>query len=109
MHEAYLDSTDKIKSKVLTFPQLADEFIENIKNNLSISYYVRAKDVVKKFNQYLENNNLLKEPINSIKVRDIQLYLNSFKEYDILPEGSVRLKKDFPKNVSLRLLERENT
>ena len=107
VHEAFLDSTDKIKSKVLTFPQLANEFIENIKNNLSISYYLRAKDVVKKFNQYLEENNLLKEPINSIKVRDIQLYLNFFKEYDILPEGSVRLKKDFPKNVSLRLLERE--
>lgn len=107
MHEAYLDSINKIKSKVLIFPQLADEFIENIKNNLSISYYMRARDVVKKFNQYLEENNLLKEPINSIKVRDTQLYLNSFKEYDILPEGSVRLKKEFPKNLSLRLLERE--
>lgn len=78
---AYKDNTYKLKNKILTFEDLSKEFLENIRNNLSISYYSRAKDVISKFNTYLEDNNLSKEPISEIKVRDAQMFFNSFQTY----------------------------
>lgn len=107
VQKAYKSKIDNYKNKVLTFKELGEEFIGNIKNNLSISYYLRAKDVISKFNTYLEQIHLNKEPINEISVRDIQIFLNSYKTYKKQGFGNVILKKDFPKNVNLRLLARE--
>lgn len=104
---AYKERNDKLKSRVLTFAQLGKEFIANIKTNLSISYYIRATDVVKRFNNYLESINLHKDPINVIKVRDVQMFLNSFQSYERCQEGSVKLIKDLPSKVNYRLLAQE--
>lgn len=93
--------------KVLTFEELGKEFIDNIKANLSGSYYIRAKFVIRKFNEYLAETGLNKEPINVIKVRDVQMFLNSFKDYQHNGSGNIKLKKDLPKNVSWRMLARE--
>ena len=51
--KAYKDKLTENRFKVLTFEQLGQEFVDNIKKNLSISYYDIAKDVVKRFNNYL--------------------------------------------------------
>lgn len=104
---AYKNKTDKLKNRVLTFEQLGKEFIDNIKNNLSINYYLRAKGVVEKFNTYLEQARLSKEPINAITVRDVQIFLSSFQNYQKQPSGSVKLKKNLPKEINWRLLARE--
>ena len=90
---AYNEQTDRLKSKVLTFDQLGKEFISNIRASLSMSYYIRAKDVVERFNSYLKDINLDKEPISSIKVRDVQLFLNSLQEYEKQSYGLIKLKK----------------
>lgn len=108
IQSAYHDKTNRLKNRVLTFEQLGKEFIDNIKNNLSINYYLRAKDVVAKFNEYLEKAGLNKEPINIITVRDVQMFLSSFQNYQKHPSGSVKLKKNLPKDINWRLLAREN-
>lgn len=95
------------RNKILTFSQLSKEFIENIKNNLSINYYDKAKDTVSKFEKFLEENGLSNEPINLITVRDVQMFLNSFKSYKYNGSGNIKLKKDLPKSVNWRLLARE--
>lgn len=95
------------RNTILTFAQLGNEFVENIKNNLSISYYDRAKEAVKRFNTYLEENGLHKNSIDTLKVRDIQIFLNSFQNYKYLGDANVKLKKDLPKTTSWRLLARE--
>lgn len=104
---AYENHLDKFKSHVLNFENLGNEFVANIRKNLSINYYIRAKEVVKRFNDYLKSVQLDKEPVNEIKVRDVQLFLNTFQSYRKRPKGTVRMKIDFPKSVNLRLLERE--
>ena len=106
VQEEYRNQTN-YRYKVLTFLQLGNEFVDNVKKNLSINYYDRAKDAVKRFNEYLEENNLSKAPISEIRVRDVQMFLNSFKEYQHQGSGTVRLKKDLPKEYSWRLLARE--
>lgn len=105
---AYADQTYRLKNKILTFDQLGKEFLTNIKTNLSMSYYIRAKDVVERFNSYLRDINLDKEPISSIKVRDVQLFLNSLQEYEKQSYGLAKLKKQLPENINYRLLAREN-
>lgn len=107
IQEDYEEKRKEYRSRVLTFNEIGQEFVANIKKNLSINYYERAKMVVKQFNEYLEKVHLDKSPINEIKVRDVQVFLNSFDTYDSAPEGLVRLIKEFPKSVNLRLLERE--
>ena len=92
--------------KVLTFEELSKEFLDNIRANLSANYYVRAKYVIRKFNEYLAETGLNKEPISNIRVRDIQLHLNSFQTYNPLGNANIRLKKDLPKKYSWRLLAR---
>ena len=42
----------------------------------------------------MQENGLSKEPINMIKVRDVQMFLNSFESYQHLGSGNVKLKKD---------------
>lgn len=107
VQEAYRRQCDEYRNRILTFAQLGKEFVENIKKNLSISYYDRAKEVVKRFNQFLEDNGLSKEPISEIKVRDVQMFLNSFQTYQHNGSGNIRLKKDLPREYSWRLLARE--
>ena len=107
VQEAYRNQCDDYRNKVLTFAQLGKEFVDNVKKNLSISYYDRAKETVKRFDSFLEENGLSKEPINMIKVRDVQMFLNSFQNYQQLGSGNIKLKKDLPKSVSWRLLARE--
>ena len=108
LQTAYKEKTEYFRNRVLTFEQLSEEFITNIRKNLSINYYLRAKDVIAKFNKYLESICLNKEPISSIKIRDVQMFLNSFQTYQKQSYGSVRLKKQLPKTVNFRLLAREN-
>ena len=107
VQEAYRNQCDDYRNKVLTFSQLGNEFVDNVKKNLSVSYYDRAKEAVKRFGTFLEENNLGKSPINEIKVRDVQMFLNSFQNYQHYGEGSVKLKKDLPRECSWRLLARE--
>lgn len=107
IQNAYKEQTDRFRSKVLTFEQLGNEFVENIKSNLSINYYERAKDVIKKFNSFLADHRLSKEPISAINVRDIQMFLNSYTTYQKQSAGSVRLTHDLPKEINWRLLDRE--
>ena len=107
VQEEYRQQCEEKRNRILTFAQLGKEFVENVKKNLSISYYDRAKDAVKRFNEFLQENGLSKEPINMIKVRDVQMFLNSFESYQHLGAGNVKLKKDLPKNYSWRLLARE--
>ena len=105
---------NKIKNKgiyktdrVLTFNELSNEFLENIKHNLSISYYIRAKDTISKFNKFLEQVHLNNKQISEIKVRDVQLFLNTFQDYKKQGFGKVKLKRDLPKSTNFRLLARE--
>ena len=106
--QAYIDKRDKYKNHVLTFKELADEFVTNIKINLSDCYYQRARDVVSRFQAFLEERQLHKEPISSINVRDVQIFLNSFQTYKVISHGYYKLKKDFPKTINLRELARQN-
>ena len=104
--KAYQQQTTNLKNNVLTFSELAAEFIKNIDQHLSECYYKRASQVVNKFNKYLTERRLSNAPISEIKVRDVQLFLNSFTTYKA-SEQSVKLIKELPKKVNCRLLERE--
>ncbi len=93
---------------MLTFSELMKEWQANIKANLSISYYLRAQEVGRKFNAFLVEQHLDDKPISVITVRDVQMFLNSFaqKGYQTIP--TVKVKKDFPKTVNFRELAREH-
>ena len=106
--KAYQEETTVLRSKVLTFSELMKEWQANIKANLSISYYLRAQEVGKKFNAFLVEQHLDDKPISVITVRDVQMFLNSFaqKGYQTIP--TVKVKKDFPKTVNFRELAREH-
>ncbi len=78
--KAYKEETTVLRSKVLTFSELMKEWQANIKANLSISYYLRAQEVGKKFNGFLVEQHLDDKPISVITVRDVQMFLNSFTQ-----------------------------
>ena len=107
LEEAYLNKKHN-PNRILTFIQLAQEFVDNVNKNLSHNYYQRAKPVVKAFNKFLQEHNLDKLPINEIKVRDAQMFLNSFETYKKSKEPMVMLIQDLPKSVNLRQLARDN-
>lgn len=109
LERAYREHDVSAKTKVLTFHELIAEWKESIKANLSISYYERVKEIEKKFNAYLKEINLYDKPISAIKVRDVQLFLNSFtsKKYNLTLKLTAKLKKPLPKTVNFRQLERE--
>ena len=50
---AYREGKTQLRSKVLTFSELMKEWLAAIKANLSISYYLRAQKVGRKFNAFL--------------------------------------------------------
>lgn len=109
LERAYREHDVSVKARVLTFHELMAEWKENIKTNLSISYYERANEVERKFNEYLKEVNLYDKPISAITVRDIQLFLNSFtaKKYNLTLKLTARLKNPLPKTVNFRQLARE--
>jgi len=100
--ELELDASNRI----LTFPELMDEYIEKIGSKLSISYLVRANDVKKRFYPYLKENHLYNKPINLLTVRDIQKFLDSFTTY-IAGDGTVKLIRPLPEIVNFRELHRQ--
>lgn len=103
----YEDRIEHIHTSVLTFSQLADEWISTINANLSHVYFMRATDVTNNFNEYLKKIGLDRRPISDIRVRDIQLYLNSFsKGYIKGGRELAKLKKPLPEKVSFRELAR---
>ncbi|MDD4816184.1 MAG: site-specific integrase [Clostridia bacterium] len=104
---AYKKKFEPCRNRVLTFEQLSEEFVENLRKNLSISYYSKAKKSIKLFADYLEKIHMDKEPISEIKVRDVQMFLNSFQTYDLEPKGLVILKRDFPETVNLRKMAKD--
>ena len=103
---AYERSLNFKKDKVLTFTELMHEWQESIRINESISYYVRAQEVEKKFTPFLIERKLINKPISEITVRDVQMFLNSFahKGYEMKP--TAKLIQDMPKCVNFRELDR---
>ncbi len=60
--KAYQEETTLLRSKALTFSELMKEWQANIKANLSISYYLRAQEVGRKFNAFLVEQHLEELP-----------------------------------------------
>ena len=106
--KAYKEETTVLRSTVLTFSQLMQEWKATIKANLSINYYTHAERVEKLFTAFLKEHRLDDKPISAITVRDVQMFLNSFTQNGYARKPTVRMKKDFPKAVSFRELAREN-
>ena len=96
-----------IHNKVLTFSELAEEWLVTIKANLSINYFHRARHTTDLFQAYLEEIGLDKKPISAIKVRDVQLFLNRFLSATVTTQRVVALKKELPKSISFRALAKE--
>ena len=105
---AYREGKTQLRSKVLTFSELMQEWTATIKANLSISYYLRAQKVGKKFNAFLAERQLEDKPISAITVRDVQIFLNGFAQKGYQTGPTVKVKKDFPKTVNFRALAREH-
>ena len=63
-YEAGQNVGKSARNKVLTVNELAGEWLEHIRNNLSINYYLRAKEVVRKFNNYLQVRGLVDKEIS---------------------------------------------
>ena len=94
-------------NKVLTVSELAEEWMEHIKNDLSISYYLRAKQAIGKFNTYLQVRGLSNKPISAITVRDVELFLKQFSGKSVNRDPVVKMKKPLPKEVNYRQLARD--
>ena len=95
------------RNKVLTVNELASEWLEHIRNNLSINYYLRAKEVVRKFNNYLQVRGLADKEISEITVRDVELFLKQYSGKTVEREPVVMMKQDLPKEVNFRQLARD--
>ena len=101
------DEVITVRTKVLTFPQLAEEWLNTINANLSRNYFERSSEYVSKFNKYLESVGLYNVPVSEIRVRDVQIFLNSFSKGYIKGAKLSKLIKPLPKGVSFRALDRE--
>ncbi len=109
VEKAYEYNEPLIASKVLTVPELMKEWKDNIKTNLSLSYYHRVCEVEEKFYAYLKSRGLYEKPISEITVRDIQLFfdLEATKKYTTCGSEIVKLINPLPKCVNFRHLERK--
>lgn len=105
--KAYSEQKTVANNKVLTFSELAEEWVQSVKANLSYNYYLHAQDATSRFNKFLIEKRLDKKPISGITVRDVQLYLNSFLTGYAKTVSVVKMKKDFPKEVNFRQLARD--
>ena len=103
----YEDHVETIHTAVLTFPQLAEEWIATIDANLSHSYYLRAVDATERFTKYLKSVRLDRVPISEIRVRDVQLFLNSFSMGYVKGRPLAKLIKPLPEMVNFRELSRD--
>lgn len=103
----YEDHVETIHTAVLTFPQLAEEWIATIDANLSHSYYLRAVDATERFTKYLKSVRLDRVPISEIRVRDVQLFLNSFSMGYVKGRPLAKLIKPLPEMVNFRELNRD--
>ena len=106
--DSYKNSVEYIHTGVLTFSQLAKEWIAGISAHQSHNYYLRATAVCEVFNDYLKTVGLDRKPISDIRVRDVQLFINSFDKGYIKGKPAVRLARPLPKQVNFRELSREN-
>ena len=104
VEKQYESGVKQICTRVLTFDELATEWIANIEKNLSRCYYSRAVEAVSKFNAYLKKRHLFKSPISDITVRDVQLFVNSMETYT--RKETAQLKKTLPDFVNFRELDR---
>ncbi|MBR1925883.1 MAG: site-specific integrase [Clostridia bacterium] len=95
--------------RVLTFNELANEWLAGIKRNLSINYYTRAKTVIEKFNIFLQEHYMDEKPISDIKVRDVQLFLNTTAEERKLRYPTYKLKKEASFDIPLRVKVKNNS
>ena len=105
LNELYQKALNGERTEILSFPKLAEEWLQRTKTTLSINYYVRSSKIVEKFNEYLKDSFLYDQPINKITVRHIQLYLDTFGRKP--QRGLVKLKKDLPEKVNFRELARQ--
>ena len=104
VEKQYESGVKQICTRVLTFDELATEWITNIEKNFSRCYYSRAVEAVSKFNTYLKKRHLFKSPISDITVRDVQLFVNSMETYT--RKETAQLKKTLPDFVNFRELDR---
>lgn len=79
--DAFENRVETRRNKILSFEELSNEWIDNVKSNLSINYYNRAIDTQKRFNTFLKSLGMNDEPISEIRVRDLQMFFNSFTGY----------------------------
>ena len=107
IREAYEEATVDIRTHVPTFDELMQDWMETIRRTLSCSYYIRAKETSKKFSAFLKEHRLDRVPISEIKVRDVQMFINSFSLAAYETQPTVKLKKDLPATVNFRELARE--
>ena len=66
------------RKRVLSFSEIAEEWLDYLKENLSHNYYIRAKETVGLFNDYLMKIGLAQKPISEITVRAAQLFFNDY-------------------------------
>lgn len=104
---AYQQATTDVRSRILTFSELMIEWKAHIQANLSINYLGRAEQVEKLFTAYLEEHHLAHLPISEISVRDVELFLKSFKTKKMRGKPMAKLKQELPKTVNFRELARE--
>lgn len=97
----------KNRKRALSFVEVAEEWLNYLKENLSINYYIRAKDTVKRFNDYLTKMGLFGKPISEITVRDAQLFFNQYLAKTIKRKEVVKLKKNLPENINFREIARK--
>jgi len=107
LKKAFDDQVTKVRTRILTFPELMAEWKSTIKATLSLSYYEKAVDVEQKFNAFLLKRGLFDAPISEITVRDIQMFLNEYSFGTYIAGETARLKKPLPKQVNFRELARE--
>ena len=100
-------ATEAISNQILTFYELAQEYLTHIKKNLSLNYYVRMKQDVEQFNLFLSKRHLADRPISEITVRDIQLFLNSFDTYIVGGKTRAKLKNPLPEKVNFKELDKK--
>lgn len=92
--------------RILTFAELAEEWLNTVKATLSVHYYERSADCIKRFNDFLQDRGLFDKPISFINVRDVQQFLNTYALHSYNVPQTVRLKKDMPASVNFRELAR---
>ena len=94
-------------NRILTFPELMDEWAETVRANLSINYYAHAKETAERFYPFLKEHGLYNKPLSEIRVRDIQLFLNQLAAPKIVNTGVSELIRTLPSYVSFRKLADE--